>query len=65
VIDGNRLRFSVTDWKVMLALKILRTQLRAIIAQTYRSPGRAFSASQQRWLDIWQEMFTRNMTEKA
>ena len=59
VIDGNRLRFAVSDWKVMLCLKMLRTRLREIIAQSFRTPGRSLSPQQQVWFDIWQRMFSQ------
>ena len=59
VIDGNRLRFAVSDWKVMLALKMLRIRLREIIAQSFRVPSRPLSLQQQVWFDIWQRMFSQ------
>ena len=59
VIDGNRLRFAVSSWKVMLALKMLRTRIREIMGQSFRSPGGALSSQQQVWLDIWQRIFSQ------
>ena len=58
VIDGNRVRFAVDDWKQMLAIKTLRTQLREITTQAFKNPGRQLSHSQKGWLDIWQKIFT-------
>ena len=57
VIDGNRIRFSFDDWKTMIAIKSLRTEVRNIMAQYFRSPGRELSSHQQRWLEIWQKIF--------
>ncbi|KAL8690220.1 MAG: hypothetical protein Q9218_004283 [Villophora microphyllina] len=57
VVDGNRIRFSIDDWKVMLAIKTLRYNLRQIMAQSFRDPGRQLSVQQQAWLDIWERMF--------
>ncbi|KAL8938001.1 MAG: hypothetical protein Q9216_004129 [Gyalolechia sp. 2 TL-2023] len=57
VIDGNRIRLSVEDWKVMLAIKTLRQKLRQITGQLYRDPGYSLSSQQQKWLDIWQRIF--------
>ena len=53
IIDGNRIRFSVEDWKTMIVLKRLRTELRGIMSQSFRTPGRDLSGMQQQWLDIW------------
>ncbi|MCJ1477872.1 hypothetical protein MMC13_006545 [Lambiella insularis] len=58
VIDGNRMRFSVDNWKVMLALKILRLRVREIMTQSFRYPGKALSTQQQGWLAIWQKTFS-------
>ena len=58
VVDGNRIRFSLDEWKTLLALKALRGQLRQIMTQAFRSPGRALSTQQRAWLDVWQKMFS-------
>ncbi|KAL8870659.1 MAG: hypothetical protein Q9174_003348 [Haloplaca sp. 1 TL-2023] len=57
VIDGNRIRFAVDDWKTMLAIKTLRQKLRQVMAQCFRDPGFTISAQQQTWLDIWKHIF--------
>jgi ATP-dependent RNA helicase DHX29 len=59
VIDGNRVRMAVGDWKVMLALKALRARLRDIMSQSFRSPGQRLSPQQEKWFEIWQQIFTR------
>jgi ATP-dependent RNA helicase DHX29 len=56
-IDSNRVRFSVRDWKSMLALKILNARLRDILSGTFRNPHRPLSYKQQQWLEIWQQIF--------
>lgn len=56
-IDANRIRFSVRDWKSMLALKILNNRLRELLASTFRNPHRPLSYKQQQWLEIWQLIF--------
>ena len=56
IIDGNRIRFSVDDWKVMLAVKTLRQKLRQVTAQSFRDPGRPLSSQQQTWLNIWDKI---------
>ena len=59
VIDGNRIKFSVSDWQTMLVLKTLRVEMKAIIEQQIRCPGRFLTESEQRFMDIWQKLFTR------
>ncbi|CAI7651141.1 unnamed protein product, partial [Penicillium manginii] len=58
-IDANRIRFSVRDWKSMLALKILNSRLRDLLASTFRNPHRPLSYKQQQWLEIWQLVFAQ------
>lgn len=58
-IDNNRIRFSVRDWKSMLALKILNNRLRDLLAATFRNPHRPLSYKQQQWLEIWQLIFAQ------
>lgn len=57
VVDGNRIRFALDEWKTLLALKALRSQIRQIMTQAFRSPGRGLSGQQQAWLDVWQRIF--------
>ncbi|KAL8703328.1 MAG: hypothetical protein Q9201_003492 [Fulgogasparrea decipioides] len=57
VVEGNRIRFSVDDWKLMLAIKTLRQNLRQIMAQSFRDPGHQLSDRQQIWLEIWKRAF--------
>lgn len=64
VIDGNRLRFAVDEWKTMLAIKELRRNIRQIMTQAFRNPGRSLSDPQQAWLDVWQKIFA-NAKSKA
>ena len=60
VVDGNRVRFALDEWKTLLALKTLRLQIRQIMTQAFRSPGRRLSAQQQAWLDVWQKIFSES-----
>ena len=57
VLDGNRIRFSVRDWKTMLALKVLRLRFRDIVTRSFRNPGKPLSAQQMKWLAIVQRIF--------
>ncbi|KAK3942928.1 ATP-dependent RNA helicase DHX29 [Diplogelasinospora grovesii] len=58
VLDGNRARFAVSDWKTMLAMKVLRTRLREMLTRSFKSPGKLPTAQHERWLDMWQRIFT-------
>ncbi|GLB10832.1 hypothetical protein AtubIFM57258_007244 [Aspergillus tubingensis] len=58
-IDSNRIRFSLRDWKSMLALKTLSARLREILQNTFREPHRVPSYKQQQWLGLWQMIFAQ------
>lgn len=58
ILDGNRSRFALSDWKTILVIKTLRSRLRDILAKTFRNPGKQLSAQQQTWMDIWQKTFS-------
>ena len=64
VIDGNRLRFAVTGWKVMLALKTLRMRLRESMILSFRTPGRTLSGQEQGWFDIWTKIFFQELSQR-
>lgn len=60
ILDGNRARFSVPDWKAALALKVLRARLRDLLTRSFRMPGRLPTAQQEKWLDTWQRIFSQD-----
>jgi ATP-dependent RNA helicase DHX29 len=60
VLDGNRGRFSVPDWKTMLVLKVLRTRLRDILTRSFKMPGKLLTSQQEKWLDAWQRIFSQD-----
>ncbi|KAK6065980.1 helicase associated domain-containing protein [Seiridium cupressi] len=60
ILDGNRARFSVPDWKVMLVIKVLRTRLRDILTRSFKMPGKLVTAQQEKWLDVWQRIFDQD-----
>ena len=43
----------------MLALKILNSRLRDLLAATFKNPHKPLSYKQQQWLDIWQQIFAQ------
>lgn len=59
VIDGNRLRFKVRDWKIMVILKTLRARMRELLARSLKYPGRDLSERQKRWMEIFMSLFER------
>lgn len=60
VLDGNRARFSVADWKTMLVVKTLRSRLRDILTRSFKTPGKLLSAQQEKWLDVWNDIFSQD-----
>ncbi|OTB14961.1 hypothetical protein K445DRAFT_61545 [Daldinia sp. EC12] len=65
VLDGNRARFSVPDWKTMLVIKALRARLRDVLTRSFRMPGKLLTAQQEKWLDAWQRVFSQDFGNKA
>ncbi|KAI1455583.1 P-loop containing nucleoside triphosphate hydrolase protein [Annulohypoxylon moriforme] len=65
VLDGNRARFSVPDWKTLLVIKALRTRLRDLMTRSFRMPGKLLTAQQEKWLDAWQRVFSQDFGNKA
>ncbi|RWQ99879.1 hypothetical protein C8Q69DRAFT_452827 [Paecilomyces variotii] len=63
-IDNNRIRFSVKDWKSILALKILGSKVREILSGTFKNPQKPLSHRQQEWMNILQQMFTDAYTSQ-
>ncbi|KAK8108700.1 helicase associated domain-containing protein [Apiospora sp. TS-2023a] len=60
VLDGNRARFSVPDWKTMLVIKVLRTRLRDILNRSFKMPGRLLTEQQEKWMGVWQRIFSQD-----
>ncbi|RDA90510.1 hypothetical protein CP533_0837 [Ophiocordyceps camponoti-saundersi (nom. inval.)] len=58
VLDGNRARFALPDWKTMLVVKTLRTRLREMLVRSFRQPGKLITAQHQKWFDVWQRLFS-------
>ncbi|KAL5628900.1 hypothetical protein BROUX41_002291 [Berkeleyomyces rouxiae] len=62
-LDGNRGRFSLQDWKAVLAVKVLRARLREILTRAFKNPGALPTPQQQKWLDVWQRIFEQDFEE--
>lgn len=61
IIDGNRFRFALDNWKTMIAIKHLRLKLKAMIASALKQPGRYKDLGEEitYWFDIWKRIFVR------
>jgi ATP-dependent RNA helicase DHX29 len=59
VIDGNRLRFKVRDWRTMVVLKTLRAKVKEVLAKLLRSQGRELGDRPRRWMNILEGIFER------
>ncbi|KAF6786596.1 helicase associated domain-containing protein [Colletotrichum sojae] len=59
VLDGNRCRFALPDWKTMLVIKVLRARLRDLLTRSFKQPGKLPTAQHERWLAIWQKIFSQ------
>ena len=61
VIDGNRFRFALDNWKAMIAIKHLRLRLKEMIASALKQPGRHRDLGEKMayWFNIWKRIFVR------
>jgi len=59
IIDGNRLRLKVRDWRTMIVLKTMRTKMKEILARAFKFPGRDMGQKQKTWFDIFLAMFDK------
>lgn len=60
ILDGNRARFAVPDWKTLLVIKVLRSRLRELLSRSFKAPGKLPTAQHQKWFDVWQRIFTQD-----
>lgn len=59
VLDGNRARFAIPDWKTMLVIKVLRTRLRDMLTRSFKNPGKLLTAQHEKWMNVWQDIFSQ------
>ena len=57
VVDGNRLRYSMNDWKGIMAVKLLRMRLKEIVAAKLKAPGKSLGRRLERWREVVQDVF--------
>jgi ATP-dependent RNA helicase DHX29 len=60
VVDGNRLRIKVKDWKTMAVLKVLRARFREVLGRLLKFPGRELGGRLSKWMDVFEAVFARN-----
>lgn len=59
VLDGNRARFAIPDWKTMLVIKVLRARLRDTLTRSFKNPGKLLTAQHEKWMHVWQDIFSQ------
>ncbi|PGH15152.1 hypothetical protein AJ80_05664 [Polytolypa hystricis UAMH7299] len=63
-IDGSRMRFSLADWKTMMAVKSLSSRMRDILTQYFRNPARELTDRQRGWVELLQRVFIEAAEKK-
>ncbi|KAI5364302.1 Putative helicase, P-loop containing nucleoside triphosphate hydrolase [Septoria linicola] len=59
IIDGNRLRFKVRDWRTMIVLKVLRGKVKEVLGKVMKAPGRELGDRPRRWMEVLERVFER------
>jgi len=49
----------------MLVIKVLRTRLREVLTRAFKQPGKLPTAQQERWLEVWQRIFSQDFKDGA
>ena len=57
VVDGNRLRLKVRDWRTMIVLKTLRAKAKEALSRTFKYPGKDLGDKQRRWMEVIERIF--------
>jgi ATP-dependent RNA helicase DHX29 len=57
VIDGNRLRFKVRNWKTMVVLKTIRAKLLEAFGRLFKYPGKQLGDRQRKWMELVERIF--------
>ncbi|KJX94025.1 ATP dependent RNA helicase like protein [Zymoseptoria brevis] len=65
VVDGNRLRLKVRDWRTMVVLKVLRAKSKEVMAKLFRNPGRELGDRPRRWMEILEKIFEKQGVKVA
>jgi ATP-dependent RNA helicase DHX29 len=59
IVDGNRLRIKVNDWRTMAVLKVLRARFREVLGRLLKFPGRELGGRLGKWMDVFEAVFAR------
>jgi ATP-dependent RNA helicase DHX29 len=65
VLDGNRLRFKVGDYRTAMALKTIRKRLEEYVEGKLEEPGRPVRAGLERWLGIWDKIVSVGVVKEG
>lgn len=57
VIDGNRIRFKVKDWKTMIVLKTLRANIEKALGRQLKHPGAGVGHRHKHWMELIERIF--------
>lgn len=63
-IDGNRLRFSVNDWKTAVGLKALRERLEEVVEMKLARSKKGGSEKARKWMEIFEKVCSGNDENK-
>lgn len=53
ILDSGKVKLSVRQWRELMAIKILRERVSAVLERCYRAPGKEIGAEDRKWLDAW------------
>lgn len=53
ILDSGKVKLSVRQWRELVAIKILRERVSAVLERCYRAPGKEVGAEDRKWLDAW------------
>ncbi|KIW05749.1 uncharacterized protein PV09_03605 [Verruconis gallopava] len=56
VIDGNRLRFKVDQWKEAITMKYLRIKIEELVESRLKEPLKEISGRAKKWFELWDAM---------
>lgn len=54
---GSVLRFAVREWRVAVAIKVLRRRVKEILGAGWKSPGRVLGEREREWVGLFMQVF--------
>ncbi|KAK5065094.1 hypothetical protein LTR84_000930 [Exophiala bonariae] len=55
-LDSGKVRLSVRHWRQLMAIKILRERIAAVLDAVFRRPSDAMNAENWKWVELWLSM---------